>query len=128
MRNTGSCSTRESAWVLERSPNVSYVLENKDEARRLEEQSQSPDYEISRELEGFLPGPRARVLDAGCGSGVAARLLAERDPRARITACDASPDRIESARGLAKGIENVSFGVEDLTKLSYASGSFDYVV
>jgi trans-aconitate 2-methyltransferase len=38
------------------------------------------------------------VLDAGCGTGRVTRLLAERLPRGRVVAVDASPDMVERAR------------------------------
>ena len=38
------------------------------------------------------------VLDAGCGSGRVTRLLAERLPRGRVIAVDASPQMVARAR------------------------------
>ena len=46
------------------------------------------------------------VVDAGCGTGRVTRLLAERVPRGRVIAVDASPSMIDRAR------ENLDFGVE----------------
>ena len=44
-----------------------------------------------------LAAPGA-VYDLGCGTGVLARLMAERWPAARVTGVDGSPDMLEKAR------------------------------
>ncbi|MBI3542099.1 MAG: class I SAM-dependent methyltransferase, partial [Deltaproteobacteria bacterium] len=103
-------------------------MENKNELKRLEEQSASPDYDVARELADDLPPSGARILDAGCGSGVVARFLARRDPSCKVTGCDFVPDRVAGAAELAKGIGNVEFRVEDLRRISLPDASFDYVV
>lgn len=55
------------------------------------------------------------VLDAGCGSGRVTRLLADRLPRGRVIAVDASPEMVERARA-ALGPE-ADVRVADLTQL-----------
>jgi 2-polyprenyl-3-methyl-5-hydroxy-6-metoxy-1,4-benzoquinol methylase len=64
-----------------------------------------------------------RVLDAGCGDGYLARVLAARG--ARVTGIDISPRLIEMARRLDRA-DQVSYRVADLTApLSGAAASFD---
>lgn len=56
-----------------------------------------------------------RVLDAGCGSGRVTELLAERLPRGKIVALDASPAMLaEARRRLARFGERVEYVVADL--------------
>lgn len=56
-----------------------------------------------------------RVLDAGCGSGRVTEQLAERLPRGRVIALDASPSMIEVARSrLARFGGRIEFAVADL--------------
>lgn len=56
-----------------------------------------------------------RVLDAGCGSGRVTELLAERLPRGRVVALDASASMIEAARERLAGFGNrVEYIVADL--------------
>jgi trans-aconitate 2-methyltransferase len=55
------------------------------------------------------------VLDAGCGTGRVTESLAERLPRGRVVALDASPSMIEEARGrLARFGDRVAYVVADL--------------
>ncbi len=77
-------------------------------------------------LAGEVAGKR--VLDAGCGEGRFARMLAERG--ATVTAFDFSPRMIEHAR--AAGAANplgIEYLVADMTDLSrFADGGFDLAV
>lgn len=66
-----------------------------------------------------------RVLDAGCGIGYGAELLA-RAGAAEVTAVDIAEEIVEVAGSTASA--EVTFGVEDVRSLSYARGSFDVVV
>lgn len=109
---------------------MGYVLEAKDEFQRLEEQSTFAKYDYKKELE--LSGVEFKkcksILDAGCGSGVVTRFLAEQNSEALVYGCDAAIDRIESAKTLGKTIKNLSFQNENLSALSYDSSHFDAVV
>ena len=56
-----------------------------------------------------------RVLDAGCGSGRVTELLAERLPRGRVVALDASASMIDATRErLARFGDRIEFVVADL--------------
>jgi 2-polyprenyl-3-methyl-5-hydroxy-6-metoxy-1,4-benzoquinol methylase len=69
-----------------------------------------------------------RVLDAGCGEGRFARMMAERG--ARVTAFDFSPRMIEHARAAeASSPLGIEYLVADMTDLSqFTDGTFDLVV
>ena len=69
-----------------------------------------------------------RVLDAGCGEGRFARMLAERG--AQVTALDFSTRMIELATDIeAKQPLGIEYLVADMTDLSrFADGSFDIAV
>ncbi len=71
--------------------------------------------------------PGELVLDAGCGVGGPARLLAA-EQGARVRAVDLSPDYIAIARALSKksGIA-VEFDIGDLLQLPFGDASFDAV-
>lgn len=55
------------------------------------------------------------VLDAGCGSGRVTRLIADRLPRGRVIAVDASPEMVERARAALGSDAEVLVG--NLTEL-----------
>jgi ubiquinone/menaquinone biosynthesis C-methylase UbiE len=73
-----------------------------------------------------LPDPPARVLDVGTGSGVVARLAAERWPEAEVIGADASAGMVAEARRLA-GTDRERYEVADAAALPYPDGSFDLV-
>lgn len=73
-----------------------------------------------------------RVMDLGCGEGVAATLMAEAFPRCVIVGIDFSEPAIETARRRAgeKGLNNVEFQTRDAARLAEEpdlAESFDYV-
>lgn len=105
-----------------------YVLEHPGEVDRLERQSALPAYDYQRELEGIDVNEGARVLDAGCGSGVVSRYLASRFPKTRIIACDYSAPILHEARERSKGIGNLSFEEKDLLNLGFENSQFDLIV
>lgn len=71
--------------------------------------------------------PGERVLDAGCGEGVLAVMLAKQG--AVVTGCDLSKPNIERARAYAAeaGV-SVDFQVADAESLPFADKEFDVVV
>lgn len=107
---------------------MAYILENKDEASRLERQARARAYNVDEEFEDWVIPSRARVLDAGCGSGLVARHLASRFKDARIEACDASEIRLHEARALARQPEHhrIHFFHADLAR-GVEQGAYDAI-
>jgi ubiquinone/menaquinone biosynthesis C-methylase UbiE len=74
----------------------------------------------------------ARVLDMGCGTGLAARAIARREAfSGHITGVDLSPYLVAAARRLASEerlAEHLEFLAGDVRTLNFAHGSFDAVV
>jgi ubiquinone/menaquinone biosynthesis C-methylase UbiE len=68
----------------------------------------------------------ARVLDVGCGSGWATRLLAEQASRGRAVGIDISDDMIALARAASAGIENIEFQVASAERLPFDDQSFTH--
>jgi 2-polyprenyl-3-methyl-5-hydroxy-6-metoxy-1,4-benzoquinol methylase len=72
------------------------------------------------------------VCDLGCGSGLAARLMAKAFPKSHITGMDFSPQAIDSAKQAAKAeaLGNLSYVLEDAAavaqKPEYAA-RYDYI-
>ena len=55
------------------------------------------------------------VMDAGCGSGVLTKLLAERVPRVEVYAVDVDSNMIMQAKLNLKDLENVELIQSDIT-------------
>jgi SAM-dependent methyltransferase len=71
-----------------------------------------------------------RILDLGTGTGIAARLLADRYPAAEVVGVDLSREMIEEARKRVPGSlrDRVRFEVADASALPFGNGEFDLVV
>lgn len=74
----------------------------------------------------------ARVLDMGCGTGLAARAIARRkDFAGHITGVDLSPYLVAAAKRLGsdEGLaEHLNFLAGDVRTLNFADGAFDAVI
>ncbi|MGK7940255.1 MAG: class I SAM-dependent methyltransferase [Crocosphaera sp.] len=69
------------------------------------------------------------ILDAGCGSGYKALMLAEANPGAKIVGIDISEKSVELARQRLKyhGFNNAEFHVLPIEELSSLGLEFDYI-
>ncbi|MBI2606613.1 MAG: class I SAM-dependent methyltransferase [Deltaproteobacteria bacterium] len=106
-----------------------YVLEAKTEFERLEQQSSFSKYDYEKEFSrsGIIIESGQRVLDAGCGSGIVSRYFAKMYPKAMVTGCDISDERIERARQEAADLPNLDFQVQDLSHLAFENESFNLI-
>src|SRR5262245_66491417 len=73
-----------------------------------------------------IPG-RANILDAGCGSGSMARLLASRHPDATVIGFDLNGGYLDYARRIAadEGLANIPFREGHIQALAFADASPD---
>ena len=74
--------------------------------------------------------PGERVLDVACGTGVIARLAAERvGPTGTVTAIDVAPDMIDVARANPTPTDAaIDWHVGDATSVPFDDGTFDAVL
>jgi SAM-dependent methyltransferase len=107
---------------------MSYVLENREEVRRLEAQSNTHQYNFKSETAGFLAKASGPFLDAGCGSGILARYIGDAKSGAQVTGCDFSEVRLNGARELAAHHARVNFVQSNLTKLPFESNTYGGIV
>jgi len=77
-----------------------------------------------------LEAEPARVLDLGTGTGLAARLVARRFPRAEVVGVDLSPLMVDEARNrLPEEMRpRVRYDVADASALPFVDGEFDLVI
>ncbi|HXT61501.1 MAG TPA: methyltransferase domain-containing protein [Pyrinomonadaceae bacterium] len=68
----------------------------------------------------------SRVLDVGCGSGWATRLLADYAFAGRVTGIDISDEMVQLARESSKDHRNVDFEVASAEQLPFASNEFTH--
>ena len=66
----------------------------------------------------------ARILDAGCGTGVLSRMLDERG--AEVVGVDISEKLIEVARNRSSLNKNIEYFAGDMKEQSF--GHFDYII
>lgn len=69
-------------------------------------------------------GRSARVLDVGCGSGWATRLLAEYAAQGRVTGIDISDEMVSLARESSQTFPNVDYEVASAEQLPFADNEF----
>ena len=70
--------------------------------------------------------PEARVLDVGCGSGWATRLLADYAFEGRVTGIDISDEMVQLARESSQSHVNVDYEVASAEKLPFADNEFSH--
>lgn len=68
----------------------------------------------------------ARVLDVGCGSGWAARLMAEQAHEGHIIGIDIADEMISVARDSSRSFPNVEYRVAGAEKLPFPDGVFTH--
>ena len=71
-------------------------------------------------------GPNSRVLDVGCGSGWASRLLADYAIAGRVTGIDISDEMVQLARESSKSHRNVEFEVASAEQLPFETNEFTH--
>src|SRR5689334_17094558 len=94
--------------------------ERADDWVEIQEPLMRPAFEAA--LDALAVGPATRLLDVGCGSGLALRLAADRG--ADVSGLDASARLLEHARRRVPGAPLEQGELEDLP---FADGSFDAV-
>jgi ubiquinone/menaquinone biosynthesis C-methylase UbiE len=109
------------------SASSTYVYDSANECERLERQAALLGPE--RVLRGVRPPPGARILDAGCGSGAAARIIAGRHPETEVIGLDFSQDYVTYAghRAEMERLRNLSFRQGDIQTLPFLDASFDII-
>jgi arsenite methyltransferase len=71
-------------------------------------------------------GADARVLDVGCGSGWATRLLADYAVNGRVTGIDISDEMVNLARDSSRSHANVDFEVASAEQLPFPDSEFTH--
>lgn len=107
-----------------------YLMESDREANRLERMSKLAAYQPSTEVAGLDFQPGQKVLDAGCGSGLVAKYIADHYPGVIVEGCDQSAVRIDQAKELRrsqKSQEDIRFFVSDLENIEAKDNTYDWI-
>lgn len=103
-----------------------YLMENKDEAVRLD--IKTDDEAVRRQAAWLGIGPGARVLDLGCGSGHTSALLHELvQPGGAVVGLDFSDERLAYARATFGSRPGLDFVKMDILKPLDELGEFDFI-
>jgi SAM-dependent methyltransferase len=104
-----------------------YAIHSDSECDRLERQASLAD--LPGHLRYVSVPARAHILDAGCGSGSMARLLARAHSDAKVVGIDLRADYVAFAqqRAVVEGVKNVAFRQGDVFRLPFADATFDIV-
>lgn len=102
---------------------MNYILENEQEASRLERQSMSTSYSISKELEGLVLKENSKVLEIGCGAGTLINYL-NSQYEVEAQACDLQPEHIEHCR--ENSPKNIHFFQHNILTQSLTE-KYDYI-
>jgi SAM-dependent methyltransferase len=102
-----------------------YLMENEDEALRLELKTDRESLAVQARWAGITPG--MRVADIGCGAGITTAMLRDLvQPGGSAVGIDASAERIAHARG-RYAHDGVEFQCRDMLQPLDDLGSFDFV-
>ncbi len=88
------------------------------------EKGHRPVGEQAIELMGIHPS--STVIDIGCGSGWAARLIAEKAYEGRVMGIDVSDEMIRVARESSAAVSNAKFLVASAENLPFETGEFTH--
>lgn len=88
------------------------------------EKGHSPVGKQAIELMGIAES--AHVLDVGCGSGWATRLMAEKAREGRVVGIDISDEMIRLARETSASCSNVDFRIASAEKLPFQDAEFTH--
>ena len=103
-----------------------YLMENQDEAVRLD--IKTDDDAVRRQAAWLGIGPGARVLDLGCGSGHTSALLHELvQPGGSVVGVDYSDERLAYARESFGTRPNLEFVKKDILTPLDDLGEFDFI-
>ena len=103
-----------------------YLMENSEEALRLEMKTDPEAVRKQAEWCGVNPG--MRILDAGCGPGVVSDILNEFiQPEGEVVGIDYSEKRIEYAKERYPGNPKITYIHHDVRKPLNKFGSFDLI-
>ena len=120
--------TKESTSVSEPGSTERLRLEFNDWARAGRgpsmERGHRPVGEQAIELVGIHPP--ARVIDVGCGSGWATRLMAQKAIEGQVTGIDVSDEMIRIARESSLAFPNTDFRVASAESLPFEAGAFTH--
>ena len=115
--------------MSEKSPRKYDYGAKKEEATRLEIQALAMEPVIRQELQVLNLQKGLKILDAGCGTGVISRMIAQEIEPGTVYGVDMDALFLKEAEKIAeeKGITNIQFQQGNICNLDFKDGFFDAV-
>jgi len=109
---------------------MAYILEDKEEFTRLENQELIPCYNIKNDISLLDIKEKNHILDAGCGAGTISRFMAKNFPHITIEGCDGSLERASQAKEENKRqqINNINVFNSSLESIDKPENTFDRII
>ncbi len=113
--------------MTEKSPKKYMYADQHEEVTRLEAQAKANEKVTENELSIMDLKTGMNVLDAGCGTGAASRMIARKVTPGKVHGIDMDPLFISEAMKLAKkeGITNIQFELGNVDELNLDDDTFD---
>lgn len=101
------------------------IIKDFDRISKIEERKWEHNNHYHKYLMKNVPNNREKVLEIGCGKGVFARLMAK--DFKKVIAVDFSEGMIEKAKAISKGLNNIEYRLEDITKHDFKNNKYDCI-
>lgn len=103
-----------------------YIMESSEEGKRLEQQSENNQFNLSREISHIDFSKYYSLLDAGCGTGLLGRYILQSNPQIEYFGCDQSSERIDFAKSNCP--KSFNFFSANLYDENFTDKKFDIIV
>ena len=104
---------------------MSYALRDKNEVNRLDAQSQSAKFDISKELNFFSPKNNSSVLEIGCGAGNVISYL-NGAYKIKASGCDLLEEHVQYCKENCSS--QINFFQHDIRNTEIDEKKYDYII
>lgn len=114
-------------YTMKSEPERPYILQGAGEFERLEHQSSFDFTSPERDLGDISLAPGQRFLDAGCGSGILARYLAQKFPKVTGFGFDMAETTLAAAKKASEHLKNLTYVNDNIISPSTETGPLNLI-